>query len=68
MQIRCWVNGAPVALEIGCEPHQVEPSHTLAHTLRETLGLVGTKVTCDNGACGSSANLVLPSRPSIART
>jgi carbon-monoxide dehydrogenase small subunit len=58
MQIRFWVNGAPVALVIGCEPHQVEPSHTLAHTLRETLGLVGTKVTCDNGACGSCTVII----------
>jgi len=24
----------------------------LAHTLRETLGLTGTKVSCDRGACG----------------
>ena len=30
----------------------VDPADTLAHTLRETLGLVGTKVSCDSGACG----------------
>jgi len=47
------VNGNPVELEIGSQPHQVATSHTLAHTLRETLGLTGTKITCDNGACGS---------------
>lgn len=52
------VNGMPVELEIGSESHQVETSHTLAHTLRETLGLVGTKVTCDNGACGSCTVLM----------
>jgi carbon-monoxide dehydrogenase small subunit len=52
------VNGKAVELEIGSEPHQVETSHTLAHTLRETLGLVGTKVTCDNGACGSCTVLI----------
>jgi aerobic carbon-monoxide dehydrogenase small subunit len=52
------VNGKAVELEIGSESHQVETSHTLAHTLRETLGLVGTKVTCDNGACGSCTVLV----------
>jgi aerobic carbon-monoxide dehydrogenase small subunit len=58
MQVRFWVNGSPVALEIGSEPHQLEPSQTLAHTLRETLGLVGTKVTCDNGACGSCTVII----------
>ena len=52
------VNGAHVDLEIGSLPGQVEPSHTLAHTLRETLGLTGTKVTCDNGACGSCTVLM----------
>ena len=52
------VNGKAVELQIGSEPHQVESSHTLAHTLRETLGLVGTKITCDNGACGSCTVLI----------
>jgi carbon-monoxide dehydrogenase small subunit len=52
------VNGKPVELEIGSLSHQVETSHTLTHTLRETLGLTGTKVTCDNGACGSCTVLM----------
>ena len=47
------VNGNPVDLEIGDMPHQVEPSHTLARTLRENLRLTGTKVSCNNGACGA---------------
>jgi aerobic-type carbon monoxide dehydrogenase small subunit (CoxS/CutS family) len=46
------VNGRPFDMEVGMEPHQVNPAHTLAHTLRETLGLTGTKVSCDHGACG----------------
>ncbi len=46
------VNGQPVELGVGKEPYQVDPAHTLAHTLRETLGLTGTKVSCDHGACG----------------
>jgi carbon-monoxide dehydrogenase small subunit len=50
--IRLSVNGKPYALEIGDKPNEIDPSHTLAHTLRETLGLTGTKVSCDNGACG----------------
>ena len=52
-RISFTVNGKKIELQIGSEPHQLQNSHTLAHTLRETLGLVGTKVTCDNGACGS---------------
>ena len=52
-RVRFSVNGAPVELEMGSQPHQVEIFQTLAHTLRETLGLTGTKITCDNGACGS---------------
>jgi len=59
--IRCitiLVNDTPVELEIGSLSHQVQTSHTLAHTLRETLGLTGTKLTCDNGACGSCTILL----------
>ena len=46
------VNGRVHDLKVGAEPDQVDPAHTLAHTLRETLGLTGTKVSCDHGACG----------------
>jgi carbon-monoxide dehydrogenase small subunit len=46
------INGQAYELEVGSEPDQVGPAHTLAHTLRETLGLTGTKVSCDHGACG----------------
>jgi aerobic carbon-monoxide dehydrogenase small subunit len=50
--IRLTVNGQLHELKIGNEPNETDPSHTLAHTLRETLGLTGTKVSCDDGACG----------------
>ena len=50
--IRLTVNGEPHGLKIGKKPNETDPSHTLAYTLRETLGLTGTKVSCDNGACG----------------
>ena len=36
----------------------VEASHTLAHTLRETLGLTGTKIACDHGGCCSCTVLM----------
>ena len=52
-RIRLTVNGQPCAMAIGNEPNQIDPSHTLSHTLRETLGLKGTKISCDNGACGA---------------
>ncbi len=52
------VNGIPHELEIGDKPRQVSPSDTLAHTLRETLNLTGTKVGCDQGACCSCTVLM----------
>ncbi|MCX8117839.1 MAG: (2Fe-2S)-binding protein [Desulfobacterota bacterium] len=51
-RVRLIVNGQTHQFEVGERPHQVKPSHTLAHTLRETLGLTGTKVSCGHGACG----------------
>jgi aerobic-type carbon monoxide dehydrogenase small subunit (CoxS/CutS family) len=50
--VNLTVNGRPYRLETGKEQGKVEPSHTLSFTLRETLGLTGTKLSCDNGACG----------------
>lgn len=51
-RIRLTVNGETHELDVGDRPGEVKPSHTLAYTLRETLGLTGTKVSCDSGACG----------------
>lgn len=51
-EIELRVNARSHRLEIGEGQGKVHPSHTLAFTLRETLGLKGTKVSCDNGACG----------------
>jgi carbon-monoxide dehydrogenase small subunit len=56
--IRLAVNGQPHELAIGKETNQVDTGHTLAHTLRETLGLTGTKISCDNGACGACTVLI----------
>lgn len=57
-RIEITVNGKPYDLPIGTGTHEVAPSHTLAYTLRETLGLTGTKVGCDRGACGACTVLM----------
>jgi carbon-monoxide dehydrogenase small subunit len=57
-KVTLTVNGKPCDLEIGDGPGQVKPWDTLAHTLRETLGLTGTKVSCDHGACGACTVLL----------
>ena len=56
--INLTVNGQAHDLQLGGGSGNVEPSHTLSHTLRETLGLTGTKVSCDHGACGSCTVLI----------
>lgn len=44
--VRLHVNGAEHTLEI-------EPRTTLAEALRIHLGMTGTKIVCDRGACGA---------------
>ena len=51
--ISLTVNGRLYELEVGGKPGEIAPSHTLAHTLRETLRLTGTKISCDRGGCGA---------------
>jgi len=53
--INLVVNGNPYELLIGKD---VNPEHTLAYTLRETLGYTGTKISCDHGACGACTVLM----------
>ncbi len=64
-KIALTVNGRPHDLEIGDGPGQVKPWDTLAHTLRETLGLTGTKVSCDHGACGA-CTVLLDGKPILS--
>jgi carbon-monoxide dehydrogenase small subunit len=52
-RINLTVNKQDYDFEVGTGHDQVDPAHTLAYTLRETLGLIGAKISCDNGACGS---------------
>ncbi len=49
------VNGESYQFSVGSETGEISPAHTLAQTLREALGLTGTKISCDSGACGSCA-------------
>jgi aerobic carbon-monoxide dehydrogenase small subunit len=56
--LQLQINGVLHALTAGEAPAQVEAHHTLSYTLRETLGLTGTKVSCDRGACGCCTVLV----------
>ncbi len=51
--VRLTVNCEVYELDVGNRSGQVLSSHTLLHTLRETLGLTGTKVSCGQGACGA---------------
>jgi carbon-monoxide dehydrogenase small subunit len=52
------VNGKPYKLAVGTMHGAVAPSDTLLHTIRETLGLKGTKKGCDRGGCGSCTVIV----------
>ena len=51
---------APVQLLINGKTLQarVEPRDTLVQVLREQLGLTGTKIGCDRGACGACTVLI----------
>ncbi len=59
------INGQPYTLSVGPGSNAVDPAHTLAHTLRETLGLTGTKVACDNGACGA-CTVIMDGKPVLS--
>jgi carbon-monoxide dehydrogenase small subunit len=63
--IELTVNGKQYILTTGddIEPweslsYDVYPWDTLLHTLREKLGLTGTKSSCESGACGACSVLI----------
>lgn len=56
--VRLLVNEEVHELPVGDRPGEVPPSETLAATLRERLGLTGTKIGCDKGACGACTVLM----------
>jgi xanthine dehydrogenase YagT iron-sulfur-binding subunit len=57
----------PVKLHINGQEHTVtiEPRYTLAQTLRDNLGLTGTKIVCDRGAC-SACTVWIDKVPALA--
>ena len=52
------VNGKTYQFSIGRRLGQIPESETLLETLRERLGLTGTKLSCGEGACGCCAVLI----------
>ena len=50
--ITLYVNGTKYEFSIGERFGQIPCSETLNQTLRERLGLTGSKKSCDEGACG----------------
>jgi carbon-monoxide dehydrogenase small subunit len=59
------VNNQRYELEVGDRPNAVNPAHTLSYTLRETLGLTGTKIGCDKGECGA-CTVLLEEKPVLS--
>lgn len=59
------VNGRIYELDIGKKPGQIDPSDSLVYTLRETLGLTGTKFSCGQGACGA-CTVIMDSKAVLA--
>jgi aerobic-type carbon monoxide dehydrogenase small subunit (CoxS/CutS family) len=57
----------PIKLHINGREHTVtvEPRYTLAETLRDNLGLTGTKVVCDRGSC-SACTVWIDKVPALA--
>ena len=57
----------PVTLMVNGHEHAVtiEPRYTLAETLRDNIGLTGTKVVCDRGSC-SACTVWIDGTPALA--
>lgn len=57
----------PVKLRVNGQEHAVtiEPRYTLAETLRNNIGLTGTKVVCDRGSC-SACTVWIDKTPTLA--
>lgn len=60
--ITLTVNGGTYELPVGEAYGSVRPSDTLLHTLREILGLKGTKGSCNHGGCGA-CTVIMDGKP-----
>ncbi len=62
--VRPWLASMQIQLTVNGTRHEliVDPRTTLLDTLREELGLSGTKKGCDHGQCGACTVLVNGSR------
>ena len=58
LQVKLLVNGYEHSV-------MIEPRYTLAETLRDNLGLTGTKVVCDRGSC-SACTVWIDKTPALA--
>ncbi len=60
-------DAVPVKLLVNDHEHAVtiEPRYTLAETLRDNIGLTGTKVVCDRGSC-SACTVWIDGTPALA--
>ncbi len=56
--LKIYVNENEHRFLIGCSTEMIPPSETLAETLRDRLGLTGTKTPCNKGACGGCTVLL----------
>lgn len=61
------ITTAPLTLTINHHPYQVAvpPDETLVDSLRQRLNLMGTKIGCDDGTCGT-CTVLLDGRPVYA--
>lgn len=51
-EISMCINGRDYEFSVGTRFGQIPPEETLAETLRERLGLTGSKIACNEGSCG----------------
>lgn len=51
-EITMTINTRKYEFSIGTRFGQIPPEETLAETLRERLGLTGSKIACNEGSCG----------------
>ncbi|MBN2041571.1 MAG: (2Fe-2S)-binding protein [Spirochaetes bacterium] len=63
--VNITINGREYCFRIGNNFGEIKPSSTLAHTLRETLALTGTKISCDRGACGT-CSVIMDGNPVLS--